>query len=117
MNTPIVCVCILASFISAQPNKTAQKKQPDPQPKEPITVVVEEQKISAADAYQKPDNNSPHWYTALKKPEWWLFIAAVFTLGAVIYQARESARATKAMHDGIKLGSESLRPRLMIGAG
>ena len=113
----LACVCIAASPVSAQPNKAPQKKQTESQPKEPITVVVEEQKISTAGAEEKADDHSPHWCAALKRPEWWLFIAAVFSFGAIADQARESARATKAMRDGIKLQSESLRPRLMIDAG
>jgi hypothetical protein len=43
----------------------------------------------------------PHvpWYTA---PEWWLVIAAVLTLLAIIYQAREMAHATKGMRESTK---------------
>lgn len=43
------------------------------------------------------NDTSPHWYAALKQPEWWLVIAAVLTLGAVGYQAREMRRATVVM--------------------
>jgi hypothetical protein len=78
--------------------------------------VVEEQQISTVEAVEGINNTSPHWYTALERPEWWLFIAAVLTLCAIVYQSRESAKATKAMRDGIELQMESLRPRLLIGA-
>ena len=111
----LTCVCLVTSFVTAQPNKTPQKKQPSTPPKEPITVVVGEQKISTGGAEEKAVDNSQHWRTALKRPEWWLFIAAVLTFFAIIYQAREAAKATKAMRDGIRLQSESLRPRLTIG--
>jgi hypothetical protein len=39
----------------------------------------------------------PTIYAALERPEWWLVIAAVLTLGAVAYQAREMRRATAVM--------------------
>lgn len=111
----IIAVCVFTCLVSAQPNQTSKNKQPCAQPKESVTVVVEKQEIPAEQAESKPQTEPPHWYTSLKGPEWWLFIAAVFTLGAVIYQAKETAQATQAMRDGVVMQSESLRPRLTIG--
>lgn len=39
----------------------------------------------------------PNIYAALKQPEWWLVVAALLTLGAIAYQAREMRRATAVM--------------------
>jgi hypothetical protein len=39
----------------------------------------------------------PIIYAALKRPEWWLVVAALLTLCAIAYQAREMRRATAAM--------------------
>jgi hypothetical protein len=104
--------CVIAGHISAQPNKTPKSKDQSSCPKEPITLQIEHQEI-ARDAQRQTSTSPPRWY---ESPEWWLFIAAMGTLIAIVYQARESAKATQAMRDGIKLQSESLRPRLTIGA-
>jgi len=39
----------------------------------------------------------PAIYAAMKRPEWWLVIAAAFTLAVIAYQAREMRRATAVM--------------------
>jgi hypothetical protein len=51
----------------------------------------------------------PILYAALKRPEWWLVVAAVVTGGAVIYQARETRRATAVMERSTVASEKSVR--------
>lgn len=41
-------------------------------------------------------NSAPTWYADLKRPEWWLVVAAFVTLGVIAWQAIETRRAAQA---------------------
>lgn len=45
---------------------------------------------------QDADSNSPHWYLALKRPEWWLVILGFGTLLFLIYQTNIAKQAAEA---------------------
>jgi hypothetical protein len=101
----LILLCITTLHVSAQPNKTTKSKGQSPRPEEPVTFQIEHQNIST-DTQNKPNTRPPRWYTSA---EWWLFIATVGTLIAIACQARESAKATKAMLRSIKLQEIGLR--------
>jgi hypothetical protein len=81
---------------STQPTQRSQNKSPEPQPEKPsaVTFVDDEQTNPAPNPV---DESSPSFYTAIKNPEWWLFLAALATLGVIGKQAREMAKATEEM--------------------
>jgi hypothetical protein len=73
-----------ASTEKASPNKQGQSSLSFPS------------NSCACENEQPAQNQSPHWYTPLKRPEWWLVILAIPTLIFVGWQARETARSAKA---------------------
>src|SRR5271156_71068 len=94
-------VFILAGFNAictwpTQPNQGSQDKNPKSQPEKPLAVTfVDNEQTNQA---PNPTNEgSPTLYTALKNPEWWLFLAALATLVVIGKQAREMAKATEEM--------------------
>jgi hypothetical protein len=89
----------LAGVMAGQPNQTANRKK---QQAETASVAMRIQK-SPPDHQSQAYPDPPKWYAPLKRPEWWLVAAAFLTLYAVCRQVRESANATKAMRDSIRL--------------
>lgn len=51
------------------------------------------------------------WYAT---PDWWVAIATVLTFGAIIYQSRESARATRAMQQSTAMQEVQLKQWLEV---
>ena len=51
---------------------------------------------------QESDDDAPKWYAPVKRPEWWLVIAAFVTVLVVWKQAKEMRRATDEMHSSTK---------------
>ena len=50
---------------------------------------------------------NPHWYTS---SEWWLVIIAAITAAFICWQARETAKATRAMESNTTVFIESQKP-------
>jgi hypothetical protein len=99
----ILLLCAFAGRVAAQPNKTTSSKHTSAQPETPFRI--EHQEITA-EAKDKSQPSSPPWYTS---PEWWLFIANVGVLFAIIYQARKSSEATTEMRKSIQLQETAMR--------
>jgi hypothetical protein len=84
-----ICVAFFALVMPGQPNKAADPNQSPANPKQPVIVKAapEKQTESAADK-GAADPNSPKWYTALKRPDWWLVVVGFGTLVIVGIQTR-----------------------------
>src|SRR5260370_22296340 len=77
----LLLAAIVASYVSSEPNQatSAEKQSAKRQSPPPSPTVTNNNYESRADSDHANDY-PPHWYTALKRPEWWLVIAAVLTL-------------------------------------
>jgi hypothetical protein len=60
---------------------------------------------------EKANDDTPHWYTPLKKPDWWVVGIALVTLAVLYKQAKEMERATRAMErsSGVLMDTEQGR--------
>jgi hypothetical protein len=101
----IVFWCVVAGYVSAEPNKTPDDKEQHAQPKEPTVVI--ENKINSDKADHKPQAQSQWWHAAIKRPEWWLFLAAMLTFAATAYGVVVSAKAAKASVDSLISGERA----------
>jgi len=90
---------LVAISVSGQPNKAAEAKQQQAQQTQPLPSVERRTASHEGEA----QSNAPKWYAPLRRPEWWLVVAAFLTLYSVWRQVRESAKATQAMRDSIRL--------------
>jgi hypothetical protein len=73
------CLATVAGGVSGQPNQAASDKQHDADSRTQA-VLASDHKSAAQDTGETNDD-PPHWYTPLKRPEWALVIVG---LGAVI---------------------------------
>jgi hypothetical protein len=110
-NALLAALClIVTSMVTGQPNKTTDSKDSssNKKPKPTGSTVVLNDNEGSAQATDKADNNPPRWYTPLERPDWWLVIIAALTGGAIVYQAKEMARATDVMRMTVSLQEAAL---------
>lgn len=109
----IFTVCILAIGVSGQPNKSRNAPQDRSQDQSQPTIFNLENCNSPGTQPANPNDDTPDWNTAIKRavktPDGWLVIVAAITGLAILYQAREMARATKEMRRSIALQEVALR--------
>ncbi|MGA2372772.1 MAG: hypothetical protein ABSG11_19090 [Candidatus Korobacteraceae bacterium] len=110
----ITALVILAIRMSGQPNKRGNASPPNPQPQPPSTVTNSENYDKPHTQAAESDANPPHWYTPLKRPDWWLVIIAFSTGCAIVYQANEMTNATKEMRRNTDLQKAAYRQWLKI---
>ena len=72
------------------------------------------QKLASFDT-QHSDDDPPHWYQPIERPDWWLVIIAALTGLAIAYQAREMRRTTQVMKDSLDAMWAAQRPQLALG--
>lgn len=102
---PILAIAALVTVLAlaAQPDKAAAHNQ-QPANQQPMATISAAPNQDCAAAHQaKADPDPPKFYTAIKRPEWWLVGAAFLTLYAIWRQVKESAAATKAMRESIRI--------------
>jgi hypothetical protein len=99
----ILCAVTINLAQKAQQRPTKKEQSPVADAPKTVTFINNE---SAATPAQGTQNKSPNWYVS---PEWPLVIVGIFTLLAIWYQARETARATKAMQKSVQLQEIELR--------
>jgi hypothetical protein len=92
----IIVLCFAAIKLLAQPDNSATKRKNNSADQASNTVALNNNDESETQA-NASDSSSPHWYTALERPDWWLVGIAFLTGLAIAYQAREMTRATNVM--------------------
>jgi hypothetical protein len=75
----VACLLAVAGSVSGQPNQATDDKQHHAENRTQAVRVSDHER--AAQHTRETDNDPPHWYTPLKRPEWWL---VGFGFGAVI---------------------------------
>lgn len=98
---PYIAAAILgfaAVNLLAQPNNGAAKNKSNGTWYPPTPAAFVHNEIAAADA-ETPKASPPKWYAS---SEWWLVVIAGLTGLAILYQAREMARATEVMQRQLK---------------
>lgn len=109
-------LCVIAAIVTSQPYSTPRTEQNSESSQAPQrgTADVKEKPDQTGSHQTETDNHTPKWYTALKRPEWWLVLLGFLTLGVIAYQAIEMRRATEAMQGSAKAFINKERPRLFI---
>lgn len=64
-------------------------------------------KNNPSHAADKPDCDSPHWYTPLKRPEWLQIVVAAIGIGVLIWQAILTREAVEAATEASKATKQS----------
>jgi hypothetical protein len=104
----------LAGLMSSQPNKRAKTKEGPPRNELDTGSFAGNQKHESANASEESCSDPPYWYAALKRPEWWLVLAAFATCGVIAWQAIETRRAVRVANRNIELLVSKERARIRI---
>lgn len=102
-----VFLLIVAIYVACQPNQATEQKNSHSQKESPITITSNGNQNTAETSY-KTNKNSPEWYAALKRPEWWLVIAAFVTFGVVMYQSIQTKIAAEAAKQSAGAARENI---------
>jgi hypothetical protein len=88
---------LAALSMAGQPNKSGNNKNPPANRDQPSTVTYTfDANCCTQQEPPKANDESFHWSKALSKPDWWLFLATVATLGVISYQTMQTKRAADA---------------------
>jgi hypothetical protein len=87
----------IAPIMPGQPNKASDQKQESAKQGQPAALPTDSpNKQASAQTYQPEANpNPPEWYASLKRPDWWLVLAAFSTLGVICWQSIETRKAAQ----------------------
>jgi hypothetical protein len=102
-----------ALYLAATPNHNATNYSDSP----PIHGEASFSLVSepASDAKgNRPDKESPHWYTTVQWSNWALVLIGGLTFWAIWIQSRETARSTIAMEKSVKLQEVAMRPWIVF---
>jgi hypothetical protein len=91
----VVFVSLLTLLVARQPYKTSDSED-DHATNETLPILSGHSNPYSSDATKEANYNSPHWYTALKRPEWWQVIVAVIGIAVIAWQSWETRRAVQA---------------------
>ena len=98
----LALICIVALNVGGQPDQTANPHKEIAEAPEPSTTVAPPSDGQPKAESNRADTYPSKWYEPLKRPDWWLVFAAILTLCAIVYQAREMAHATNEMRESTK---------------
>ncbi len=110
-------LCIIAAIMTSEPHNSPTLAKGNPQTQaqgNAIPTQKPEQNCQPCNNPAKADDNSPKWYTSLKRPEWWLVILGFPTLAVLAWQAIVNGIAARAARSNIKLYISKERARLRI---
>lgn len=107
--------CIFAVSMSGQPNKGAARHKDDSSPKAPSTAIFvqDNEQCSPAEPHAT-GSNPPKWYAPIKRPEWWLVVAAFVTLGIIARQTVDTRRAAEAALQNAQAVIRAERPWIVV---
>lgn len=96
----VFALVLLAVSMPGKPNQTSNKdKQGTSQKNETSTALKHNERTE--EHPDKTNSNPPDRYAAIKRPEWWLVVAAFLTLVFVAWQAYETRRAVKGAAESV----------------
>jgi hypothetical protein len=104
----IALICLGAFIVASKPDKATEHKQGRTQQEVGSTPAFDNTQNTPAHT-QKADDDPPHWYTSLKRPEWWLVVVAFLTCFFIAWQSweiRKSAKAALASVEAARVNSE-----------
>jgi hypothetical protein len=104
----IMLLSAVAVSVSGKPDKGSAQHQSSTADHGQTTITFNNYEKPATQA-ETTKNDSPKWYAALKRPDWWLVIIAALTGLAIAYQAREMANATGEMRKSTKAAEDSAK--------
>ena len=107
-----VLIFFLAISVTCKPNQAGNKDKQGPDQKNGAVVTSEHKEKTEANP-EKADANSPEWYAALKRPEWWLVIVGFLSLVFVAWQAYETKEAVRGAADSV--GAINAQATIMQG--
>jgi hypothetical protein len=96
-----IVLLILAIFMSCKANRTSNKDKQETPQKSPAAVTLLDNEGPETHS-EKTDNDSTEWRAAIKRPEWWLVVAAFLTLVFVAWQAWETKQAVQGAADSVE---------------
>jgi hypothetical protein len=114
-DTLLVTVSALLTTLalSAQPNQRANNSQQAARNGNVAIVASAPEKHDGCDNDKgKLTADSPHWYTALKRPEWWVVIVAALTGGVIGWQSWETRKAAQATETNVEAGKDTAKRQL-----
>ena len=100
-------ICLIAVAVTGQPNKTPANREQSANAQTSTSHSRPNNSITSYDA-ERPINDSPKWYAALERPDWWLVLIAAATGWAIFYQAKEMKAATDVMRGQLKAMKDQL---------
>jgi hypothetical protein len=109
----IALVCLSASVMASKPDKAADDKKDHPQQEVKAALAPDGSPRSATHT-QEANDDPPHWYTSLKRPEWWLVAVAILTCIVVGWQAWETRKAAEATERSFDVVIAKERARLVV---
>jgi hypothetical protein len=118
----LLLAIFFAGLVAGSPNYDAGCKNSDTD-KAASLGLGREGKNSPAYTANKSDCNPPHWYTALKRPEWLQLIVASIGIGVLVWQGFLTRKAAEAASDsasaaktGIAVTVSKERARLRLAS-
>ena len=107
----ILGVVLFTGSVSGQPNQAATGNQQKPQPKAQAASIASSKQ--SADTHTSTTNDDPpEWHAAIKRPEWWLVVAAFLTIFYLAKQAKETRKAAEATKDIAVAGKDTAKRQL-----
>jgi hypothetical protein len=76
-------ICLVAGFVAGQPDDRTGCKNYHTAQASALSLCCSCQP-KTADATKEPQGDSPNWYTALERPEWWLVLVGILGIGAAL---------------------------------
>jgi hypothetical protein len=99
----------VATAISGQPNRAADQSQESAKRSQPAVLPTGSPNRQASSQTDQPKPNSPSWWTALERPDWWLVIIAGLTGCVIGWQSWETRKAAEATVESAKATRDSIR--------
>lgn len=113
----MLTLCVIAAIMISEPHYSSSLPKNDAQTQaqaDSLTTKTPEHDHKTGDNSANSDDNSPKWYTAFKRPEWWLVILGFPTLGFIGWQAWEAKKAAEATEKNTELYINRERARLRV---
>lgn len=118
MATIVLTAVVLTTIIvSGQPNQSSNREKQKTNTVAPETIPAGKNQTASTETTSRADDDPPHWYTPIERPEWWLVGLTILTLGIVGFQAwwtRKAAEATQFAAEGTRDGVIEIRKQVAL---